>query len=219
MTARSLSPLPFAGSWSDRLPESELESESHRHLFVTDDRCAADPGAPRIQGSRLEGRAERDRPWGSAGSHLSPKSGGCRSVGGVGGVDGLSCPLGCGILGVFVARRGKRQRPYLGCRVCGFAEWRGGWPATDESCADSFTDEQLDRRPKPPRRVLVARACRTLDAGTAHVGIKAGRGLRRVRTHSEMRAAQVVPRATSQETNPRPLQAGGSLDPAVSRPA
>lgn len=60
------------------------------------------------------------------------------------GVDGtvrsmstLTCPNGCGDLGVFIARRGRRQRPYIGCRTCGFTEWRGGAPQYDTSCADA----------------------------------------------------------------------------------
>ena len=50
----------------------------------------------------------------------------------------LTCPHGCGDLGVFIARRGRRHRPYLGCRTCGYAEWRGGAPAVDEACADGI---------------------------------------------------------------------------------
>lgn len=50
----------------------------------------------------------------------------------------LTCPHGCGDLGVFIARRGRRQRPYLGCRACGYAEWRGGAPQYDTACADAM---------------------------------------------------------------------------------
>lgn len=50
----------------------------------------------------------------------------------------LTCPQGCGPLGVFIARRGQRQRPYIGCRSCGYAEWRGGNPAMDIACADAI---------------------------------------------------------------------------------
>ena len=50
----------------------------------------------------------------------------------------LTCPQGCGDLSVFIARRGRRQRPYIGCRTCGYAEWRGGNPQTDACCADSI---------------------------------------------------------------------------------
>ncbi|MDF2993587.1 MAG: hypothetical protein K0S37_4101 [Microbacterium sp.] len=59
-------------------------------------------------------------------------------------MQGLYCPVGDGPLGVFIARRGRRQRPYLGCRVCGYSEWTGGWPATDECCADSMDEHDLD---------------------------------------------------------------------------
>lgn len=50
----------------------------------------------------------------------------------------LTCPHGCGPLGVFLARRGRRQRPYLGCKSCGFTEWRGGAPLYDMACADGM---------------------------------------------------------------------------------
>lgn len=53
------------------------------------------------------------------------------------GMSTLICPYGCGSLSVFIARRGRRQRPYLGCR-CGYSEWRGGNPATDMCCADAM---------------------------------------------------------------------------------
>lgn len=56
----------------------------------------------------------------------------------VAGMSTLTCPHGCGALGVFIARRGRRQRPYLGCRSCGYAEWRGGAPHTDEACIDGI---------------------------------------------------------------------------------
>lgn len=57
------------------------------------------------------------------------------------GMASLVCPHGCGDLSVFIARRGRRQRPYLGCRECGYSEWRGGNPATDMCCADSMPAE------------------------------------------------------------------------------
>ncbi len=47
----------------------------------------------------------------------------------------LVCPNGCGDLSVFISRRGRRQRPYTGCRSCGYADYRGGSPALDEACA------------------------------------------------------------------------------------
>jgi ribosomal protein S27AE len=50
----------------------------------------------------------------------------------------LSCPNGCGDLSVFLARRGRRQIAYTGCRTCWYTDWKGGSPATDISCADAF---------------------------------------------------------------------------------
>lgn len=54
------------------------------------------------------------------------------------GMSSLTCPHGCGNLGVFIARRGRRQRPYIGCRTCGYSEWKGGNTQTDVCCADSI---------------------------------------------------------------------------------
>ena len=60
--------------------------------------------------------------------------------------DSLICPKGCGDLDVFIARRGRRQRPYLGCITCGWAEWRGGMPFHDDRCgSDAGEDPPVDR--------------------------------------------------------------------------
>lgn len=49
----------------------------------------------------------------------------------------LTCPHGCGDLGVFIARRGRRHRIYTGCRTCGYSDWRGGAPMYDDACVDA----------------------------------------------------------------------------------
>jgi len=64
------------------------------------------------------------------------------------GMSTLICPHGCGDLSVFIARRGRRQRPYIGCRHCGYSEWRGGNPATDMCCADSIPTEHPQPEPE-----------------------------------------------------------------------
>lgn len=40
-------------------------------------------------------------------------------------MNALDCPAGCGVLTVFLSRRGRRARPYTACRECGWADWGG----------------------------------------------------------------------------------------------
>lgn len=64
------------------------------------------------------------------------------------------CPTGCGALSVFIARRGRRQRPYVGCRACGVADWAGGNTATDVCCADAMPGEDPPFIPDVIDRVI-----------------------------------------------------------------